>query len=259
MMGALMTIGDEAGLQTRQAVQQFLEDALVALNHELRTPLAAMKGYATTLIRHDRRISREERLEMLRSIDRACDHITAVIELAAQAARLTGETVTLDRHPVDLVTLVREAVAAVEAQPLADDAPLRAIVVTVDAGSPVVLGDAPHLRQVFRHLLDNALRFSPPGTPITIAIAGEPPQTPEDRPTVVVRVRDEGIGIAPDIAERIFEPFFRAESGLMQSYGGLGLGLTYCQRVIAQLGGAIWSEPAPDGGAIVAFRLDAAP
>ncbi len=236
----------------RQGVQRLLEEAVVAMSHELRTPLAAIKGYATTLMRHDRRLVRDERIAMLGEIGLACDRMTGIIEHALRAVSLAGGAPPIERTPVDLIEVVDKAIEEVSPSLLAEPSP-RAFRVNRAAGSLTwVAGDRHHLIHVITNLLENAALFSAPETPIEIELANS---VAEGQTQVVLRVRDHGAGIPPHEAERVFEPFFRIDAGTTQSVGGLGLGLTYCRRIVELHGGAIHVEQPSDGGATLVVHL----
>jgi signal transduction histidine kinase len=240
----------------QQAVRGFLEDALVALNHELRTPLAVMKGYTSTLLRYDRRLPRRERLEMLREIASACDRMAQTIEQTTQGVLQVGASASLEIEPVDLGRLAREAAAEIDARLLKDGAVPRVVaMISDDEAAPIVLGDAHHLRQVLLRLLDNAVRYSSPEAPVTIAVAREPAQRLTGHPRVVVQVRDRGRGIPPEKLSRIFDPFSHVESRLTQGSSGLGLSLAYCRRTIERHGGTIWCESIEGQGTTFSFAL----
>src|SRR5271165_3794457 len=93
---------------------EFLTDVLTNLSHEMRTPLAAAKGFTTSLLRHDRKLSRSERLMMLQEIDKACLRLESVIEQALQTTRLLHDQIDLQHQPLDLVAMTQQAVATME-------------------------------------------------------------------------------------------------------------------------------------------------
>ena len=116
---------------------------------------------------------------------------------------------------------------------------------------PVVLGDEARLRQVVSNLVTNALTHTPQDARITVTLTEEP----EDPDTVVLRVADEGPGLAPEDATRVFERFFRAESSRSREAGGTGLGLAIVASLVAAHGGTVDLQTAPGHGAIFTVRL----
>ena len=111
---------------------------------------------------------------------------------------------------------------------------------------PLVPGDPVLLEQVFLNLIENAVKYTPPGSPIDISATS-------DGHVVRVAVADRGPGIAPGDAERVFEKFYRSAGA--PAGGGVGLGLTICRGIVTAHGGRIWVENRPGGGAIFQFTL----
>lgn len=223
-----------------------IEEATATLSHELRTPLAAIKGYTTMLLRYDRRLRREERLEYLHAIDAACDKQETLI---ARLVRLTRrEAEWGEREAVDVVTLAREALRIAERR-ASHEAPARFSFTFAARAAPLLVwANAGQVREVLDQLLENAIRFSPAGGLVEIAIA--PAMS-----LVEIMVRDHGPGIQTDDIARIFLPFHQAEMGLTRSNSGLGLGLTFCQRVVQAHGGELVARNASDGGSQFSFTL----
>lgn len=211
----------------------FMEDILINVSHELRTPLAVAKGYATSLLRYDDRLPHDERVAMVGEIDVACDRLENVITQMLQTARLMQGTVTLHRHPHDLAHLTRAAITQVEqatAEAATNDHP---IIFQHDPSKPVlVLVDERLFTPTLAHLLENARNYSLKGLPITVTL-----QTTGK--AAKWSVQDQGIGIAADQLPHIFDPFYRVATDLTQEISGLGLGLTFGQRVMALHGGTL--------------------
>jgi signal transduction histidine kinase len=208
----------------------FWEESLITLSHELRTPLAVAKGYATSLLHHEDRLSREDRRTMVNEIDHACDRMEQVIQQMVQSARLLQGHLPLQPQSQDLLRLTHIAMARVED---AERANGQRITVQPAPSTPIwILADERLLTDAMAHLLINAYHFSLEGSPILVAIQPFPHH-------VQWSVQDRGIGIAPDHLPRIFDPFYRVATELTHEVGGLGLGLTFCQRVIALHGGTL--------------------
>ena len=226
-----------------------MEDVLITLSHELRTPLAAAKGYATALLRYDERLSRTERLAMVGEIDLACDRLESVIAHLLQTAHLVLGTTTLLPHPHDLVSLTHAAIAQLEQAMPAGAAREPAIIVQHDQKQAALVSvDGRLLTTALAHLLQNARNASPTGQPITVTI-----HTTGD--SAEWNVYDRGVGIAANHLPHIFTPFYRAAPDLTREGGGLGLGLTLSQRVIALHGGVLQGESQLGQGSRFWFTL----
>jgi K+-sensing histidine kinase KdpD len=125
--------------------------------------------------------------------------------------------------------------------------PSRQISLDFDDRTLCVTGNTAYLELVVRNLLNNAEKYSPRGLPIDIAVSREGDRT-------VVRIRDQGYGIAPDEVEAVFQPFFRSP-GVRDRVSGVGIGLTVCKRLIEAQGGEIWALPRAGGGFELGFAL----
>jgi signal transduction histidine kinase len=215
-----------------------LEDYAAVASHDLQGPLATIGMHAELL---QRRLGDEKEQEAMLAerIVSSSRSMTALVRdlLAysrAGSAQPSHERVALDevvrRAIENLAAPIAEADAHVGADPL-----------------PEVMGDGAMLGQVFQNLIANAVKFSDGGRPPTVRVRAEP----EGEHRVRVSVEDEGIGIAPEEAERIFRPFHRLHGE--DRYEGSGIGLAICRRVVEAHGGRIWAEPRSERG--TAFRL----
>jgi PAS domain S-box-containing protein len=206
--------------------------------HELRTPLAALKATAQLMQRQRARgVLDPARLdEHLARLVTAADRLVALTTDLLDVARLRTGQLPLDLAPLDLPTLVSEVVARARTR-LNTQHPLT---LTVADGLVPVLADAARLEQVLTNLLDNAVKYSPAGGAIAVAV----------RPAgggVQISVRDEGIGLLPRSTQVIFEPFGRAANATNHHLPGLGLGLYICRSIVIGHGGQLWAESAGEG------------
>jgi signal transduction histidine kinase len=242
------------------------------VSHELRTPLAAIKGYATTLLRHEHRLPFTERREFLEAIGQASDRLEAVIDQLLEMSQLEAGGVHLERFPIDVERLVEDAVLAAWQRsesrtpgkyiftilrPPADD----------ESAVPAALvrGDARHLRIALDQVLGNAVKYSPNGGTIGVAIrvpaemqsdedaAHAPERHSQRTPRVEIEVRDPGVGIPAEQLNQVFERFHRIDNGLARETEGMGLGLAIARRIVELHGGTIRAESTPGEGS--AFRV----
>ena len=206
--------------------------------HELRSPLTALKGTTQLLIRRlARRQLDPDRLgTSLATIDRSADRLVALTDDLLDVARIRTGRFPLDPRPTDLAVLVA---AAVEQARTRVDGGQR---LTLDAAIDLlpVVADAGRIEQVLANVLDNALKYSPPGGQIAVTARAE-------GAGVAVAVRDSGIGLPPGMADVIFAPFERASNAAASNLPGMGLGLYICRTIVERHGGWITAASAGEG------------
>ena len=225
---------------SERRLRQFLADA----SHELRTPVTSIRGYAE-LFRRGAASRPEDLARSMRRIEDEAVRMGVLVEDLLLLARL-DEGRPFERERVDLTGIVADAAADAQAR-----APER--VITVDAnGALSVEGDEQRLRQVVTNLLQNALRYTPPTTPIEL-------RTERFGGFAVLKVIDHGEGIGPDHAPRIFERFYRADASRARESGGAGLGLAIVASITSAHGGRYRVETTPGGGATFVIELPLAP
>ena len=234
-----------------------LKSALLdAVTHDLRTPLTSMKASVTTLLDEvDSQpgkgppavLSEENRREMLDVINEECDRLNRFIEGLVELARIEAGDLRLGRRWGTIEEIIEAALArakTITAQ--------YAVEVEIEKDLPVVLVDARAVSEVIYLIVDNAAKYSAPGTPIRIT-AGR-----GDADMIRVAVEDEGPGIPVELRERVFDKFFRATSerdaGRNQP-SGMGMGLSIARGVVEAHGGRIWIEGGAGSGARVLFTL----
>lgn len=213
------------------------------LAHEMRTPLTAIKGYATALLLPETSFDAAAERDFLQQIDRECDTLIRLIEDLLESYVLEEGAPGLDREPVRLPGLVREIV-----DDLTATTRIHRFVVEFPRDLPLVEADPARLAQVLRNLLENAVKYSPQGG--LIVVRGE---RQGDR--VVIRVSDQGVGIAPEHLNRLFDKFFRIKSGDNPATVGSGLGLPIARNIVTAHGGQIWAESRPGQGSTFSFSL----
>ncbi len=191
----LETISDRRALREMELLKAEL---LATVSHELRSPLASIKGYAATLLRHERRISREERHEFLLAINEASDRLEVVIDRLLEVSQLETGTIMVDRASVNLTHLAHEAIIALEERLVnGQDDKLNAItsenrrftftIRVEDAhgrqmhDEPIIQADRLRLREVLDNLLENAINYSPEGGAIEVLIRPILPQRHKER------------------------------------------------------------------------------
>jgi PAS domain S-box-containing protein len=234
-------------LTDARQLEEIKADFIATASHELRTPLAAVYGAAQTLLRHDfalDEVGRERFVSLIADESERLGRIVNEILLANQldAGRLDIEVEPFDPH--DLVERVVEATRTYAP-------PSVKLAIVAPDGLPRVSADLDKVRQVLVNLVENAIKYSPDGGRVEVGVKGR-----ED--FVRFHVRDEGLGVAPEEEERIFEKFYRADPQMTRGVGGTGLGLYICKELIGRMGGRIWVEANQNKGSTFAFELPAA-
>ncbi|WP_432002330.1 sensor histidine kinase [Streptomyces sioyaensis] len=225
--------------RSEERLRRFVADA----SHELRTPLTTIRGWAQL---HLHGLARDPELverAMLRIEDEAGRMHSMVEELLLLARLDQGRP--LAAAPVDLGRLVRDAVA--DARALEPGRPIT----VEEQGEAFAHGDEDRLLQVLRNLLDNALRYTPPGTPTSVTV-----RTP-DGAHVELHVTDQGPGMDPDTAGRIFERFYRGDASRTPGSGGTGLGLSIVKSITEAHGGTVTVHTTPGEGSTFTVTLPA--
>jgi PAS domain S-box-containing protein len=229
---------------TRFRQAEELKSTFVSVvSHELKTPVALIKGYAETLRREDADWDRETMEESLDVIAQEADHLTNLIDDLLQAGRIQAGGLQLEPTDVNLPRLVEKVVDGFRTQ-----TDVHTFELDFPPDFPLVWGDPERLREVLSNLINNAVKYSPEGG--TVWIGGR-----TDRKGVTVYVADQGIGIPAEEQGRIFDRFHRVDSSLRRSTEGTGLGLYLVKAVVEAHGGRVWVESAPGRGSIFMFAL----
>ncbi|GHO75495.1 hypothetical protein KSD_32660 [Ktedonobacter sp. SOSP1-85] len=222
-------------------------ETLARAAHELKTPLAVIKGCATTLLGSSARWDPAMQREMLQMIDTQSDRLYDVLNTLLDVWRLDAGMQPLRLTQVQMPELLSQLVTRWQKQ-----APYHRFVLSLPPDLPPVMCDAVRIEQTLNHLLDNALNYSAPNSVVSVRL-----ETNEVE--MRIGVIDEGIGIAPEHLERIFDRFYRGSQGDEQS-GGSGLGLAAARSTVEAHGGRIWADSMGEGqGASFYFTLPLAP
>jgi len=246
----LITVAIEtAQLREELSAAQALSDAnrlkaelVSTLAHEMRTPLTSIKGYSTALLMDETSFSPETQREFLQIIDEECDVLQNLIHDLLESSIIEAGLMRLELQPVRLRLL---------AENVTSDFSRRCthrFFVDFPRGFPIVDADPDRVTQILRNLLDNAVKYSPGGS--LVVVRGEVREE-----EVVISVADQGMGIAPEHLNRLFEKFFRAKSLFAQHVVGSGLGLPIARTIVEGHGGRIWAESRLGQGSTFSFTL----
>ncbi len=223
------------------ATERLRNSLLASISHDLRTPLAVLTGAASSLVQEDGELPREAQLELARTIYEEAVHMSELTANVLDMARLETGAVHVNGQWHSLEEVVGAAIARVRTR-LAG----RAVTTHLREAPALVWLDAMLIGQVLGNLLDNAIKFTPAGSPIEISAHARGGQ-------IEICVADRGPGVPPGEEQRVFEKFYRVKPEAAP--GGAGLGLAICKAVIDAHGGRIWVESHAGGGARFCFTL----
>lgn len=229
----------------RKQLQDDKDGWIAQVSHELRTPLTPIKGFLHTLQRRDDQLEPADRHRIYDVMLREEQRLENLVNALLQATTIDAGTVELDPEPVDWRKLLADQVEL-----FSNADPDRTVIVVVDPRVDRVVVDPTLAAGVLANLLSNALKYSPAGTPIEVR--AEP-----DGPDVVTSVSDTGPGVPVEDRDRIFDKFTRLGDHLTRPQQGIGLGLYIARQSMEQLGGSVWCDERPGGGARFSFRLPA--
>ncbi|GAA3155561.1 GAF domain-containing sensor histidine kinase [Planomonospora alba] len=224
-------------------LEELKNQFLRTVNHELRTPLTSIRSYLQLL--QDGDLDEVTERRFLSVIDRNSARLGELLDRLLLVAALNARTVPFALVSTDLADLVRRAAEALAERARAGD-----LTVTVHASAPVpVCADATRMRHAIEQLLDNAVKFTPPGGRIdVVAHAG---------PVPAVEVRDTGIGIDPGELDRVRDDFYRGSGAEDRAIGGAGIGLSIAEKIARMHGGDVRIDSRPGHGTRVRLTLPA--
>ncbi|MDF2695343.1 MAG: sensor proteinLuxQ, partial [Labilithrix sp.] len=249
----------EALLETNRALEQARDAAVAAsrakseflanMSHELRTPLNAIIGYSEILMDEAAEEGSQTHQDLKR-IRSAGGHLLALIDDVLDISKIEADRVELLPEIFPVAELVEGVSATI--RPLAEKN-RNAFETRFEDPTAVVHADRTRLRQILFNLLSNACKFTKDGKVSLLVGKAER----EGRPWVELRVTDTGIGISKDQLAKLFQPFVQADSSTTREYGGTGLGLVICKRLVEMMGGQIQLESEPGKGSTVTVWLPA--
>src|SRR5215813_6908716 len=233
--------GEAQQAQVQVATERLRNSLLSTVSHDLRTPLTAIAGAASGLLEDNAPLDPSTRHELCQTIAEEAHRLNRLVNNLLDMTRLEAGAVQVHKEWQPLEEVVGAALTRLEAQ-LHD----RPLTTHLPPDLPLVPLDTVLIEQVLINLLDNALKYTPPGSPLALTAWAT-----ED--AVTIEVADRGPGLPPGEEQRIFDKFYRVQRPPMPS--GTGLGLTICRGLVEAHGGQMWAENRPGGGTVVRFTL----
>jgi len=236
--GAVIVIHDVTPeLETIEA-----RDALMlAASHELKTPLTTLKGLSELLLDFD--LSEAQRRELLQDLSDQADRMEQLIGDILAVSRIDSGRISVDFGRVDVGSVVKHVCD--EVRPMLKGRTLKC---RVPEDLPSVMGEARKLHQILVNLVNNAIKYSEPGTQITLSARG-------DQSAVRFEVADQGVGIRKEHMPRLFEKFYRADDPAVRRTPGTGLGLYIVRSLVTMLGGQVHARSRPGKGTVFIVTL----
>ena len=239
-VGGILTVRD----MTREREQEEQRSTFISvISHELQTPIAIIKGYASTLARPDAVLEQETLRSRLRAIEEEADSLNKLVSNMLYASRIQAGGLHMEIAPLDLASLVQKV-----AHRLRVKSPGVTVKLDLPAHLPTVMADRDRIEEVLQNLLDNAIKYSPKRRVVTVSCHWTSDE-------VIVSVSDQGMGIALRDQEQIFDRFHRVDSSSTRSTQGAGLGLYISRSIVEAHGGTIWVESILHQGSTFSFSL----
>jgi PAS domain S-box-containing protein len=227
----------------QKEIEQMQRDFVSIVSHELRAPLTAIKGFAKTLVLKDEELAPETRREFLSTVNEQAERLARLVDDLLLVSRIDSQRVRVEWTEIAIDDVVRDLMGQFHSKWGS-----RRIQIDAEPGLPLVRGDRPKLEEVLINLIDNALKYSPEGTPVRVAA-----RTVGDE--IEVDIEDRGIGIAPEDVAQLFQKFQRITTPATRDIGGTGLGLYIVKGLVEAHGGRVWVESVPGTGSTFAFTM----
>ncbi len=249
----LYTEGQQA-YEELQELDKAKDEFVSIASHEIRTPLALIKGYSSTLLRHDLKLAVEKQQKFIRGIDDAANRLVSLIDNLLSVSRIESGRFKINPQPVNVREGIKNAVSGFQGQSGGHE-----LILDLPDDEMRARCNRDQFEQVLTNLLSNAIKYSPGGGTISVSatrVTGkENEQGGRKSDKIELRVSDQGSGIPTEMLSRIFEKFYRVETGLTRKTQGTGLGLYICKGIVTSYGGEIWAESILNEGSTFIIQL----
>jgi PAS domain S-box-containing protein len=219
-------------------LDQMKSSLISTVSHELRTPLTMIQGFSELLL--TRSMAPEREREALSRINASSERLARLIDDLLSVSRIESGRLVARTAPLDLGEVAREVAALFAEKRQVDVSAIRDL--------PLVLADRDMVVQILTNLVSNAVKYSPEGAPVSVAIGWA-------ADTVVATVEDRGIGLSKEELSKLFQKFARADRKEVREVGGTGLGLYITKSLVEMQGGRVWAESEPGRGSRFSFSL----
>ena len=237
-------------MQKARAAERAKDEFLTHMSHEIRTPINAIIGFSELLAGTPLDLHQKDYLAKLNG---ASEHLLTLINKVLDLSKIAAGKLELADNEFALPDTLGRLVAVLDHQ--AQD---KGLTLEMRAAPDIpqrLCGDALRLKQILMNLLANAIKFTERGSVSLCAELAAPPSLPGDRVDIRFTVRDTGIGMAPEMLQRVFEPFAQGDASMTRRYGGTGLGLSISRELVTLMGGRIAVRSAPGAGTEFAVTL----
>lgn len=239
--GKLVRLQIAVDISERKEIEQMKDEMISAVSHEMRTPLTAMLGFTEYLLENE--VDAAQQKVYLNTIYKETERLKDLIGNFLDLQQINARLATYRFSQVDVCLLIKDAVAL-----FALENEKHRLVVQCPEGLPTIRGDEARLHQVLTNLISNAVKYSPPQGLITIGARSE-------GDSLTIWVKDEGIGIPPELQEKIFEKFYRIDNTDRRLIGGTGLGLALVREIVGAHGGRVEVQSSISEGSTFSITL----
>lgn len=227
----------------QKRLDQLKDDFIGLVSHELRSPMTVITGAINTALTEAERLSPEETRQLLKDAALEAESLSNLLTNLLELSRVQAQRLVLYAEAISVKKVIRDAVDKIKRQ-----SSTHKLVLSLPRHLPPVYADPLRLERILYNLLENAVKYSPPGGEVRVSV--EPQEE-----HLVIGVSDQGIGISPADQKKLFEPFQRLEKSRLSGVRGVGLGLMVCRRLVEAHGGHIWVESKPGHGSSFFFTM----